>query len=475
MSFFGFDVNLDARQLPVPGIVNDIEAKRYLIAPDYWTYWDPPGKPYFPVSKTLIAPAPPALWWAQREDWREGWERLGTGEQAAAVWPYEGRKPKGACYKDLGLQSYDSGPGALLGKLTNLGGTSKPGEQAGQHWWKWLELPEGAGGKRAKIPKPKGPAAGQEEGCPEPVTIERPAGQWLEETLDPGKPPKLSWPQEQWMRENSLRRPTLPGFPHVLTRGGIRNATPRLPRFAKENEPATIDPRLPRPAPMVDPSRVPRGSEQDAVFRAYDGKQDGGGFLKASVGEKTLEFKAFRKLLDVEPDWMSRFMSGKIVEDDLNAGPVPMAAKPGSQSAALAGPGASGASAKAEDEVWHPPPPPDFAAEHRDRWRGFWRALEGELRWDQEGQPAREAGKQMTRRWHELNDRRRPLAEADPRELMRKIGKRERGAGRAEKTEVSPPHVSVSGLPPLPGPPAAAPAERPEAGRRLCAADSTFI
>merc|ERR1711972_390325 len=51
----------------------------YVMAPDYWVYWDRAKNPGWP---TMAGPtAPPAVWWQQRERWRDVWNRLKTGEE----------------------------------------------------------------------------------------------------------------------------------------------------------------------------------------------------------------------------------------------------------------------------------------------------------------------------------------------------------------------------------------------------------
>merc|ERR1712079_880336 len=86
--------------------------------------------------------------------------------------------------------------------------------------------------------------------------------------FDFGNPPELTWPQQRWLRDHSLRRQTLKGYPRVLTPKGLEYATPRLGRFEEQNEPATLDPYLPRPSAARP---VPHGTEDDkTALQAYD-------------------------------------------------------------------------------------------------------------------------------------------------------------------------------------------------------------
>merc|ERR1711920_232800 len=102
------------------------------------------------------------------------------------------------------------------------------------------------------------------EECPEHVELDKTAGFWDPEMkFDPSAPPTLDWGQEQWLRENSLRRQTLHGYPFVLTPNGRQTLTPRLGRFDEDNEPGTLDPVLPRPAPSPDPKKMIRGQEEN--------------------------------------------------------------------------------------------------------------------------------------------------------------------------------------------------------------------
>lgn len=512
-SFFDLEANKEAIQFPVTGIINDLRSKRYLVAPDYWNYWGAPRNPGYPVGQRVQQTAPPATWWAQREEWRDQWERLGTGKEVAASWPYQGRKSRNTCYEDPHLLPFEDRRSKskalefLKEKADVFGLFKKTRDGKPKHWWKWLELPESDNRppKRRRFLR-------REAGCPKPVDLKHPAGDWESEyesadpfkkPFDPLKPPKLTWKQEVWTREHSLRRPTVPGYPYVLTPAGMRNAVPRLPRFAEENEAATIDPHLPRPAPKLNPDAVPYRNPEKAVFRVYDGKQEGGGILKnigkaiaaKLVGGTKLEFLAFWKLIQAEPDWVKRYLRGQIVFDDLNAGTLPGGpAKTVQQALQLIGrqPGGAKAGAAAGAEVvedndrmklqepkWQPPAPPDFGEERRQRWLRFWRDFAAENHHAPEGVPVRAAGASMTRRWHALNDVRKPLAQEPPGQLMLQMNDRVmQGAKEAKKEEAFEGGPAESRMPAgalaLAAPPAAQ--RRPDARRRSgCMTRYSFI
>lgn len=187
------------------------------------------------------------------------------------------------------------------------------------------------------------------------------------------------------MRENSLRRPTLKGYPEVLTAAGLRSATPRLGRF-DENEPATLDPRLPRPAPMPDVRMYPEKQRADLYLQVYNGKPpsalwDGAkGYLADTVlGGTGLEMQALMKVLKKEPDWIQRYMSGKLPEQSTGPSELPAAA------------------ANEPRSVWRPPPPPDFSTQYEAAWRRFWPRLNQDLRIAREEAPVRATAVELAR------------------------------------------------------------------------------
>merc|ERR1712039_579279 len=120
-----------------------------------------------------------------------------------------------------------------------------------------------------------------------------------------------------------MRRQTLKGFPHVLTPDGRKELTPRLGRFEEENEPGTLDPRLPRPAPMPDRRRIFMGQEKNyEPIEAWEGKPPGGLMAAAKdaamdslVGFNYYEAKAGMRLFKEEPDWIMRYQRGEINQD----------------------------------------------------------------------------------------------------------------------------------------------------------------
>eukprot|EP00933_Yihiella_yeosuensis_P029327 TRINITY_DN22994_c0_g1_i1.p1 TRINITY_DN22994_c0_g1~~TRINITY_DN22994_c0_g1_i1.p1 ORF type:complete len:338 (+),score=81.89 TRINITY_DN22994_c0_g1_i1:298-1311(+) len=244
------------------------------------------------------------------------------------------------------------------------------------------------------------------DSCPQPVKIDDPASEfWAspstpssssralpkdyaiaspqQKEFDPLNPPALEWQQKTWLRENSLRRPTIPGYPHVLTPEGSKMLSPRLERF-QDNEPATLEPRLPRPRSPPDFSRYPEDLRAKALakssMKAYDGKH-GGGLLKALknevadelVGGSTAEMKALMKVMKKEPDFMRRYMKGEIYQELYGNPSQPAAASSSSPSIASA---ASSSSL----EPWHAPKPSqEFQEEYEGAWQRLWPQLNSEL------------------------------------------------------------------------------------------------
>lgn len=165
------------------------------------------------------------------------------------------------------------------------------------------------------------------QSCRKPVHIPEPASEyWAEDGqtgFDPNSsdapPPEVTTPkytkltpapvdfdQEVWLRRNSFRRPTLKGFPRALSPDGLENATPRLNDRFEENEPATLDPQLPRPARPKD-LRWEWNKEQayrESTLQAFDGNYEGGLFTE-------MKDKEMRKHYDKQ--------LGKIAENRANA------------------------------------------------------------------------------------------------------------------------------------------------------------
>merc|ERR1740117_1953670 len=94
----------------------------------------------------------------------------------------------------------------------------------------------------------------------------------------------MSFDQEVWLYQNSMRHKTLKGFPEALSPSGIRNATPRLSgaiegaRFQEDVlAPATLDPFLPRPGKPLNPFMTPNNMMKDMThMKIYNGIPGGG-------------------------------------------------------------------------------------------------------------------------------------------------------------------------------------------------------
>eukprot|EP00929_Paragymnodinium_shiwhaense_P036794 TRINITY_DN19688_c0_g2_i3.p1 TRINITY_DN19688_c0_g2~~TRINITY_DN19688_c0_g2_i3.p1 ORF type:complete len:232 (+),score=50.69 TRINITY_DN19688_c0_g2_i3:332-1027(+) len=120
-----------------------------------------------------------------------------------------------------------------------------------------------------------------------------------------------------WLRQNSMRRQTLHGFPEALTPWGIRSSTPRLGRLQpNSHDPATLDPRLPRPAKGVDMRLVAPQLRKDYEMKLYDANPPGGilntvgsTVMKSILGGSMSDMKAAMKLIKKEPEFMKHYLA----------------------------------------------------------------------------------------------------------------------------------------------------------------------
>ncbi|CAK0827140.1 unnamed protein product [Prorocentrum cordatum] len=328
LSSFVMDTMKDAMEYPATGVVLDPPSKKYLLAPDYWNYWGGPTRPFTPASKTLWVNSPPATWWEQRSEWRDTWNRLSDGEDQPARWPLKGTPPlteKERCKPVPGLLKEPDGKPNL--------------------WWQWLEKPKGGdlGASLLDAAKSEAKAAAalptgdpEQTECPKGIELKDPVvehwgkptklaeeGKRVDEELehpavddaeggvgkgmsqgaggsagsgarggekmfDPSSPPAVTSEQDAWLRANTFRRQTLPGYPRPLLPDGLRGATPRLSRFDATNQPATMDPRLLDP-PLPPNKRLysPDKIRKKMTLKIYDGKLKGG--LMKMLGEKLQE------------------------------------------------------------------------------------------------------------------------------------------------------------------------------------------
>jgi len=216
-------------------------------------------------------------------------------------------------------------------------------------WWEWLEGPQDPLDWKSGLASAAKSAAGDfmgqfwdDEKCTLPIKLDNPlskywaedgqAGYDLEQQQASAWPRRgtyrrdkadekiyTDWDQEKWLAEHSLRRSTQKGFPRALTPRGLENATPRFEDRFTEDEAATLDPRLPRPASLPDLGKYPP-SQQEAMFKdarmeAFDGNVDALGLKStgnAMLGMDLLDMKAYKRLMQAEPEWVDKFLQGKV-------------------------------------------------------------------------------------------------------------------------------------------------------------------
>lgn len=326
----------EAQRYPTPGIIYDKESNLYLKDPSYWNYWDRPTKPGYPADDQVqsYVTSPPAVWWEQRRLWRQKWKQLGTGDEGEAVFPYSGQPPpgwNGRCVKEPGLLKADWGRPKL--------------------WWEWLEGPQDPldwkSGLASAVKSAAGDFLGQfwdDEKCTLPIKLSSPVSKYwaedgqagfdLEQTGAPwprrgtyrrnkaDQKVYADWDQEKWLAEHTLRRSTQKGFPRALTPRGLENATPRFEDRFGEDEPATLDPHLPRPASLPDLRQYPASQQEammkDARMESFDGNVDALGLASMGtemLGMDLLDMKAYKRLLQAEPEWVDKFMQGKVSQE----------------------------------------------------------------------------------------------------------------------------------------------------------------
>eukprot|EP00930_Biecheleria_cincta_P082626 TRINITY_DN7232_c0_g3_i1.p1 TRINITY_DN7232_c0_g3~~TRINITY_DN7232_c0_g3_i1.p1 ORF type:complete len:517 (-),score=108.87 TRINITY_DN7232_c0_g3_i1:133-1683(-) len=323
-SFFSVEKLKQAQEYPQIGVVRDFLSKRYLVDPSYWSYWDRPDPlGGTPSNKLPGQTSPPMLWWEQRRVAADTWERLNSGVAGEAMQEYHGKPPDpqvpdGRCILHPGLPYRDP----------------KAAEEHPTLWWEWLQKKpgqaEGEGGMSMKGMK-KGLMDGMkaaasdafkdllgtydQKSCRKPVRIPEPASDyWAEDGqtgFDPNSsdapppeyvepkytkstPPPVDFDQEVWLRTNSFRRPTLKGFPRALSPDGLENVTPRLNDRFEEDEPATLDPQLPRPARPRDLRFFPNREQahQESIMQAFDGNYEGGLATQMKRGAKEMLWDA---------------------------------------------------------------------------------------------------------------------------------------------------------------------------------------
>lgn len=374
----------DAFEYPNVGVINDVRSKRYLLSPDYWNREGKPLRPGWPVSSLLPGVvSPPAVWWQEREKWKDAWDRLADGNVGSARHPMIGKeRPPPEPPKP----PPDAAKASQKNCITTPGLLKQDSQQM-KEWWNWLEkgTPEGPaeivgfGAKLKSAALGVAKAVGLDDlgsnQCPQPVELDDPASTFWEkpEEFDRSSPPDVEWEQEIWLRKNSNRRQTFPGFPRVLSPDGVRMLTPRLDRF-EGSQAATLDPRLPHPARSPDYSmyaeEARKKMERKSTFKVYIGTPKGGLVTKlgsaavdATIGGSKLEMLAVQRILKKDPDFIRRYASEGMVDHISHTG------HPDTETRHL------------PPQRWEPLKDfPTFKKQYEGNWNRIWPTLGSELR-----------------------------------------------------------------------------------------------
>lgn len=412
----------DAMQYPITGIINDVHSKTYLMSPDYWVYWNRVRPSSYPTRSG--ATAPPAVWWQQRDDWRDTWERLATGrEGTAAIWnprPYPMKKSKtesGGLFskKNRWWEWLDGRKPPLQDQGLD---TSKPGgieeDRVGDDGPEAKKKPEKEDQNPcvSLFPKSEKDKKGlSTPGCwcpgPNCVFDNRNAEKKPKPPPIPGvpqaKPPDDiiggfyggAYPEQlEWVAQNSMRRQTLPGLADALTNkpNALRRASVRMVRNQDGwgKEAATLDPR---PAIPVENPWQPMMKKQP-MLEPYEGTGGlmgsakhmvGNALMDATVGANMLEMRAFMRLQNQSHgEWLQRLIKYKQAEANYERGEQKAANEIMNEGKAEEEimtkrknkRGLKNLMEKSPEPLWHPPPPQNFGDLYEMRYRKFWPAME---------------------------------------------------------------------------------------------------
>merc|ERR1719458_720983 len=198
------------------------------------------------------------------------------------------------------------------------------------------------------------------------------------------------------------------------------------------NEPATLDPYLPRPSAARPRSQMLNTiGDNQTTLQAYNGKMEGGsglvGGLKSGVkkslsdsllGGTKLQYKALMKMIKTEPAEFKALMKGASTtpsmldssggtdkKEALQSTLQGFAAKLGLKSDSSSSTSSSTPSQNTASEWSTPAPLAEFGEERRHRWKRFW---DGQLQ-DAASKPpadnsaARKAAGALAMQWTDLN------------------------------------------------------------------------
>mmetsp|Transcript_141463 Transcript_141463/g.244470 ORF Transcript_141463/g.244470 Transcript_141463/m.244470 type:complete len:610 (+) Transcript_141463:59-1888(+) len=380
---------------PQVGVLNDIAARKYIMSPGYWVYWkraDPMRMPTMAVTTS-----PPAVWWQHREQWRDLWPRLYTGNEGNTPFQFSPKVPPQP-------------------RSTGMGGAK---------WWEWLkdripDLKKGAEPKKPPKPKKLKGEYGPLREVDEPGEFYR----WQ----DGGFFGKADVRSIQWTAQNSMRRQTLPGLSQTYQVGtdALRNATVRLDRFQEDNgmflgqKATTLDPRPARPIDNVILPGQPGGPPVTHPFAGPEGLKNalGNDAMEAIAGASMLEKVALDRIQRLQPDWMEKYMAYKKAEHMYKKGQKQAAddlmderkaheaklARQRKQKRKI-----PGMVQEPPEPEWEAPPKQKFADVYEDMWQKFWPSMEILAR--RHGKAAERSTMDIGAKWRALHEVKKPHAE----------------------------------------------------------------
>lgn len=417
----------DAMDYPVTGIINDKESKTYLMAPDYWVQWGRVENPGWPTKANV--PAPPAVWWQQRDRWNDEWTRLDSGNEGQGMRWYPRRSPEPKSKSMLGglmgnndrwwswlegREKPKKGGGGLAAAAkaaagvpdASAGGTDKQKagyiDEAGAKKEADKAAEKEGGGKK----EPAGAGPGGEDECklfgkgkgkgkdpPPGCFCPGPRCVYPEEGFFGGAAPE----QLAWENKHMMRRQTLPGLSDAISHSptALRKATVRLERTQEGwgKQPATLDPRPPQP---VENPWVPLKSlKNQPKLKPYEGSSGllgaakdlvGKAAMDELIGANMLELKAFMRLQNQSHgEWLPNLMKYKKAQQHWLAGEQKAANEVmglGKEEQAIVAKRKKKRTMKAAqteeppEPMWQPPPPQRYEDLYEMKYRKFWPAME---------------------------------------------------------------------------------------------------
>jgi len=429
-----FDIEqaiIDAQVYPQPGVIFDNKKNIYLVAPDYWVWWNRPSVRKGHLTRVGNT-TPPAVWWFNREEWLEKWNQLDSG-QLPFPWDHWRAPP-------MPMPPPDQK--SVGDKLASMMGMAVK-------WWGWLKghkdsetgaafkkmakagkAPPDLGAKCNPLQFNKGslPPAFQKYLDMEEKGVEAPTVPYM------GFFGGTNWETQSWSAENLMRRQTLPGVAdskNECNAMSLRNATVRLDRFQNGyDEIATTDPR---PIELAKNTPYPDSSGKPPSIKPYNGPM---GALGAAMGDAVaemltggakIELAAYMRMTKADPEWMQKYMNYKEKQRALMEG---LNNPPKAEAPLVTARRKKNLKPKMTMEfeaapTWKPPPRPTAAQEIQAKWHEFWPAMERLAR--RQGKEAAATATELGKRLRSIQDTQAPHEFEEDGVLRKLRGATQRG------------------------------------------------